>query len=355
MAGNSFGTLFRITTFGESHGDALGVIVDGFPAGIDIDISFIQSEMDRRRPGSTSLGTKRDEKDAVKILSGVFEGKSTGCPIMMMIENETQISRDYTAIKDIFRPGHADYTYYEKYGIRDYRGGGRSSGRETSARVMAGSLAKLFLRSKGIEISAGAVEVAGVKAVYRKWNPPFENDLCCPDSSKYPLMVQKIKDAQNNMDSVGGIIECHITGVPAGLGEPCFGKLDAALASAMLSIGACKGFEMGDGFASARSKGSENNDEMYLKAGKPAFKSNHAGGVLGGISNGNDIIFRIAIKPTPSIAKEQKTINTKGEEELISIKGRHDPCIVPRAVVVAEAMAALVIADLYLIGSCYES
>ncbi len=355
MAGNSFGNIFRITTFGESHGEALGVVVDGFPAGIEIDIHFIQSEMDRRRPGSTSLGTKRDEKDEVRILSGVFEGKSTGCPITMMIWNEKQISKDYSAIKDVFRPGHADYTYYEKYGIRDYRGGGRSSGRETSARVMAGSLAKLFLKSKGIDISAGAVEVAGIKANYRKWNPPFDNDLCCPDKNKYPLMAQKIKDAQNNLDSVGGIIECHITGVPVGLGEPCFDKLDAKLAAAMLSIGSCKGFEIGDGFNASRAKGSENNDEMYLEAGKPTFKSNHAGGVLGGISTGSDIIFRIAIKPTPSIAKQQQSVNTNGEVELISIKGRHDPCIVPRAIVVTEAMAALVIADFYLLRSCYEA
>jgi len=354
MAGNSFGTLFRITTYGESHGEALGVIVDGFPANVEIDLDFIQSEMNRRRPGSTNLGTKRDEKDKVRILSGVFEGKSTGCPIHMMIENETQLSRDYSNIKDIFRPGHADYTYYEKYGNRDYRGGGRSSGRETSCRVMAGSLAKIYLRSLGISITAGAVEVSGVKASFRKWNPPFENDLCCPDKNKYPLMAQKIKEAANNLDSVGGIIECHISGVPAGLGEPCFDKLEAELGKAILSIGACKGFEIGDGFASAKSKGSENNDQMLIKDGKPSFATNHAGGILGGISNGNEIIFRAAFKPTPSISQEQKTVNIEGKEETIQIKGRHDPCIIPRAIVVVEAMAAITLLDNLLKWRAYR-
>ncbi|MCR5731740.1 MAG: chorismate synthase [Sphaerochaetaceae bacterium] len=349
MAGNTFGRLMKVTTFGESHGRALGVVVDGFPAGIAFDLEFIQSEMDRRRPGANSLGTKRDEKDQIKVLSGVFEGTTTGMPICMILENENQQSKDYSEIKDLFRPSHADYTYEMKYGIRDYRGGGRSSGRETSSRVAAGALAKLFLRSKGIEIKAGTVEVAGIKAENCNWDS-ISNELSCPDSEKTILMKEAIEKAREERESVGGIVECHITGVPVGLGEPCFDKLSSRLAAAIMSIGACKGFEIGEGFESARMKGSLYNDQMRVEDGKVSFNSNHSGGILGGISNGNEIVFRAAFKPTPSISREQLTITKDLENTTCLIKGRHDPCIVPRAVVVVEAMAALAIMDEYLIS-----
>ena len=349
MSGNSFGNLFRITTFGESHGEALGVVIDGCPSLLDFDLSFIQSEMDRRRPGSTSLGTKRNEGDKIEVLSGVFEGKTTGAPICMMIRNSNQISKDYSDIKDLFRPSHADYTYFEKWGIRDYRGGGRSSGRETSARVAAGAVAKLFLKQYGINISAGTVQIGTIKASVNSWNPPFNNEISTPDEEAYPAMAQLIKKAFNEQNSIGGIIECHISGVPVGLGEPCFDKLDAALAQATLSIGACKGFEIGSGFKAASMFGSENNDPIYTDEDKNVhFKSNNAGGILGGISNGDEIIFRAAFKPTASIARVQETIDKDKNNVSIIIKGRHDPCIVPRAVVVVEAMSALVIADYLL-------
>ena len=355
MAGNTFGTLFQVTTFGESHGPALGVTINVFFAGILFDTDFIQSEMNRRRPGANSLGTSRNEGDEIEVLSGVFEGYSTGCPITMIIKNTSQKSHDYSAIKDVYRPGHADYTYAAKYGIRDYRGGGRSSGRETSMRVAAGAVAKLLLREAGINIKAGTIQVGEIKARNIDFNHDFNNELSCPDDEAALLMKDIIKEAKDNLDSIGGVIECHINGLPAGLGDPCFDKLDALLAHAILSIGACKGFEVGSGFESAKMYGSQNNDKMKFSDGKITFNTNNAGGILGGISNGNEVVFRCAFKPTPSIFKAQETINNKNENIEIQIKGRHDPCIVPRAVVVVEAMSAIVLADRYLIWRAYES
>ncbi|MDY5931291.1 MAG: chorismate synthase [Candidatus Ornithospirochaeta sp.] len=348
MAGNTFGEAFRVTTFGESHGIALGVIVDGFPAGIEIDEGFIQSEMDRRRPGGTKLGTMRSESDRIRILSGIFEGRSTGCPIAMMLENSNQKSGDYSAIQHLFRPGHADYTFQEKYGIRDYRGGGRTSGRETSARVAAGALAKILLGRKGISINAGVTMVHGIWAEDALWNPPFKAPLYCVTCSNGDRMIEEIENAKRSLDSVGGIIECRIDGCPIGLGSPVFDKLDAMLAHAMLSIGAVKGIEFGSGFGASSLFGSQNNDQMEMRDGRPAFITNNAGGILGGLSNGNQIVFRIAVKPTPSIARKQHTVSDSFEDRDIEITGRHDPTILARAVVVVEAMAAITLLDALL-------
>lgn len=321
---NTTGRFFRCTTFGESHGRAIGAIVDGCPAGIEFSEDDVMPLMERRRPGKSPLSSSRLETDAVEILSGVFEGRTTGTPVALVIQNKNFRSADYEEIKDIFRPGHADYTYHQKYGIRDYRGGGRSSGRETAGRVMGGSLAMKLLYREGIAITGSILEVHGEK------NPDlFENEIL---------------SAKGSGDSVGGIVEILVKGCPPGLGDPVFGKLDAALASAMMSIGGVKGVEIGDGFLSTAVFGSENNDAMD----KSGFLSNHCGGILGGISNGSEIVIRIAIKPTPSIEKEQKTIDVSGTEKAISVRGRHDPCIVPRIVVVAECMAALVMADALL-------
>lgn len=353
MGFNTFGKLLTVTTFGESHGEALGCIVDGYPSGIKLDLDKLQYEMDRRRPGSTSLGTKRDEKDNVRILSGLFNGITTGAPIMMMVENTNQNSNDYSELAHVYRPGHADYTFQEKYGIRDYRGGGRSSARETLARVAAGALAKQFLEEYNISIHAGVVQVGGIKASDYAWNPPFLPPLYAPDCKEKELMIKEIEDARCALDSVGAMIECHITGVPAGIGEPVFSKLDSRLAEAIFSIGAVKGFEIGSGFSSITKKGSENNDMMRSNGGKAIFLSNNAGGILGGISNGNEIIFKAAFKPTPSIAKKQETITDSNEDYTLSIKGRHDPCVGPRAVAVVEAMSALIIADEMLISRAY--
>lgn len=354
MSFNTTGILYSYTTFGESHGEALGCIIDGYPAGVEIDESFIQSEMNRRKPGSSSLGTKREEGDKIKILSGVFEGKSTGCPIAVIIENENQHSKDYSEIASIYRPGHADYTFDAKYKIRDYRGGGRSSGRETAARVIAGAFAKLYLRRYGIKIDAGVIEAAGIKAEDYEWNPPFSAPLYAPESKNTDKMINAINKAREEGDSVGAVIECHIRGVKEGLGNPIFDKLDSRLASAVFSLGAVKGFEIGSGFESARKRGSENNDSMRVLDNKRVFLSNNAGGILGGISNGEEIIFRAAFKPTPSISKVQQTINKDLENVDISIKGRHDSCIAPRAVVVVEAIAAAVILDEILIMRAYD-
>ena len=351
---SSIGRILKLTTFGESHGAALGGVLDGFPAGIEIDMEAIMRDMSRRRPGSTKLGTTRAEGDAVKILSGVYQGKSTGAPIGFIIENTSQISSHYSDIEHKFRPGHADYTFQTKYGIRDPRGGGRSSGRETACRVFGGAMSKLYLSKEGIKINAGVIEVGGIKAEDYEWQPPFKGPLYAPDNRNLGAMIEKIEDAKAHLDSVGGIIECRIENVPAGLGDPVFDKLDALLAFSMLSIGAVKGIEFGSGFESARKKGSENNDPMRMMDGKPAFLSNNAGGILGGISNGNEIVFRVALKPTPSIAKKQLTITDEMEDCDIEIHGRHDPSIVPRAVVVVEAMAALTIMDALLMRRAYE-
>lgn len=354
MAGNSFGTLLTLTTFGESHGRAIGGILDGFPSGIAIDEDFIISEMERRRGGKNRFSTSRCEEDRPEILSGVFEGKTTGAPICFVIGNKEQKSNDYNDIKDVFRPSHADYTYFVKYGNVDYRGGGRSSGRETACRVAAGALAKLFLREKGIEIHAGIRSIGMVKDPSTEFSYPFGNDFGAVNSDMVPLFEKQIDDARAANDSVGGIVECRIFGVPAGLGDPCFDKLNAALARAVMSIGACKGFEIGDGFRTAQMRGSSFNDEMHVQDGRVAFRTNHSGGILGGISSGETIIFSAAFKPTPSISRIQNTVDRQMNERKIEIHGRHDPCIVPRSLVVVEAMAALTIADFYLREKAYE-
>ena len=347
---STFGRLFRITTFGESHGPALGGIVDGFPAGIRIDMDMISRNMARRRPGSTSLGTKRSENDIPEILSGVFNGVSTGAPIAFIVRNSNQISSHYDDIAHTFRPGHADYTFWKKYGIRDYRGGGRSSGRETLSRCFAGALAKQLLSQKGISVNAGVIAVGGVKASSYIWDPPFENELYAPDCPELPEMISKVEGARASGDSVGGIIECRARGMIAGLGDPVFDKADAILSMAIMSIGGVKGIEFGSGFAAASSLGSENNDQMTEKG----FSSNNAGGILGGITTGEDLMMKIAVKPTPSISRTQQTIDENGNGKEIAIKGRHDPCIAIRASVVVEAMTAIALADMLLCKEAYS-
>ncbi len=351
MAGNTFGQMFKVTTFGESHGEALGCIIDGCPAGIAFDHDFLQKEMDRRKPGQKANGTEnaavtsRKESDKAQVLSGIFEGKTTGTPIAISIFNSNQHSSDYNNIKDKFRPGHADYTFFSKYGIRDYRGGGRSSGRETCARVAAGAVAKMLLKSYGIKITAYTKAIGGITASNTDLSFIEENPLRTADREAFESMNNLVKQVQSQGDSIGGIIECIITGCPAGLGEPVFDKADALLAQSMLSIGAVKGIEFGCGFEAASKLGSENNDQMI--AG-PNFATNNAGGILGGITRGDEIIFRIAIKPVPSIYKAQKTLNTSFEECDMQIQGRHDVCLCPRIVPVVEAMSAITIADLLL-------
>ena len=344
MSGNTFGKNFRITTFGESHGPGIGVVIDGVPAGLEMDETFLQAELDRRRPGQSKVTTQRNEADRAEILSGVFEGKTTGCPLAILIRNSDQHSSDYSNVANLFRPGHADYTYFQKYGIRDYRGGGRSSGRETAARVAAGAVAKMFLKTKGIQVRACALNIAGIKAEKFLWDEVENNIVRSPDPEAAVKMVEAIQQAQLAHDSVGGIVLCELLNVPAGLGEPAFDKLDAELAHAMLSIGAVKGIEFGAGFEVASMRGSENNDAITPEG----FSTNNAGGILGGISNGDTIVFKVAVKPTPSIARKQQSIDTNRNPVDVEIKGRHDPCLVPRMVPVIEAMAALVLADLLL-------
>lgn len=352
MAGNSFGQLFKITTFGESHGKAIGVIIDGCPAGLEIDESFIQSELARRRPGQSAIVTQRKEGDEAQILSGIFEGKSTGTPISMVIYNQDQRSKDYSHIADKFRPSHADFTYQKKYGLRDYRGGGRSSARETAARVAAGAIAKMLLKKHGISIT-GYVSQVGEIAVSRNYqNFDFskieETAVRCPDLDIAEQMIDLIKKIKKQGDTIGGIVSAVVQGCPAGLGEPVFDKLHADLGKAMLSINACKGFEYGSGFDSVTMRGSEHNDIFENKDGETTTKSNFSGGVQGGISNGMDIYFRSAFKPVATIIRKQDSINEAGEEVIVEGKGRHDPCVVPRAVPIVEAMAALVVADFWL-------
>jgi chorismate synthase len=352
MAGNSFGTLFRLTTFGESHGAAIGGIIDGCPAGLKIDEDFIASEMQRRKPGQSSITTQRKEEDKVEILSGVFEGFTTGAPIGLLIRNSDQRSADYEDFKSKYRPSHADYTYDQKYGIRDYRGGGRSSARETAVRVAAGAVAKLFLKEFGIIIQAfvsriGSVSLPGFYTHY-DLNSAEENLVRCPDSATADLMIREIEQARSEKNSLGGVITCVINGCPAGLGEPVFDKLHAELGKAILSINAVKGFEIGSGFAAASMRGSAHNDEFIAKESGIGTRTNNSGGIQGGISNGEDIYFNAAFKPVATIATEQHTVNNSGEETTIAGKGRHDPCVVPRAVPIVEAMAALVMADMLL-------
>ena len=355
--GNTFGKKFCVTTFGESHGVALGCVIDGCPAGIKLTKDMIQSALNRRRPGASVTGevsasvTARKEADEVEILSGVFEDRTTGTPIALEVRNTSQHSGDYGNLDLTFRPGHADFTYDVKYnGNRDYRGGGRSSGRETLARVAAGAVAQQILNQKGINITAYTIRAAGISAEKRDFSQIEQNNLRAPDNEAAELMNKRIEELRAAGDSAGGIIECVINGCPVGLGEPVFDKLDAELAKAMLSIGAVKGFEIGDGFAAADNVGSTNNDCMHAENGKPVFDTNHAGGVLGGLSSGEDIIFRVAVKPVPSIFKPQQTVRRNAEYETteLQIKGRHDVCLCPRIVPVVEAMAALVITDFVL-------
>lgn len=348
MSGNTFGHLFRVTTFGESHGPGLGVIIDGVPAGLRLDPEQIQHDLDRRRPGQSKVSTMRKEADEVEILSGVMDGVTTGTALAMLIRNTDQRSRDYGNLATCFRPGHADYGYFKKYGIRDYRGGGRSSGRETAMRVAAGSVAKQLLAHYGVTIQAYTLRLGGVDAAKVDLAAVESNIVRSADPDAAEAMIAAIRAAQAEMDSVGGIIECRADGVPAGLGEPVFDKLDALIAHAVLSIGGINGIEFGSGFAAADLRGSVNNDPIT----PDGFTSNHAGGIIGGISNGNTILFRAAMKPTSSIAKEQKTIDEAGSAVTISVHGRHDPCLVPRAVPVVEAMTALVLIDALLQNRC---
>ena len=343
---NTFGRQLRLTTFGESHGKALGCILDGVPAGLPIDEAFIQSELDRRKPGKSQLETARKEDDAVEILSGVFEGLSTGTPIMMVIDNTDQKSRDYGNVADLFRPGHADYTYQHKYGLRDYRGGGRSSARETAARVAAGAIAKLMLSRIGITVESGVCEVAGVAAKRYDFNFARTSPLMALDPAMAAAQEAVILEAKANHDSVGGVVLTRATGVPVGLGEPLYYKLDAILAEAMMGINAVKAVEIGDGVAAARLLGSENNDPIT----PDGFVTNHSGGILGGISNGDDLLVRTHFKPTPSIFQPQQTITTEGEPATLELKGRHDPCVAVRGAVVTEAMMALVLGDMVLLN-----
>lgn len=350
MSGSSFGTLFQVTTWGESHGPGVGVVIDGCPAGISLTEKDIQTFLDRRKPGQSKYTTKRNESDTVEILSGVFEGRTTGTPISLMVRNQDQRSRDYGDIAVSYRPGHADFCFREKYGFRDYRGGGRSSGRETIGRVAAGAVASLLLKELGISVCAYTKSI-GPYTIDEKdydFNAINQNPLYMPDQTIAEKAGQYLSDLMADCDSSGGMIECIASELPVGLGEPVFNKLDALLSHAIMSIGAVKGVEIGDGFAVSHSVGSTNNDPFCIRDGKTVKKTNHSGGTLGGMSDGSDLILRAAVKPTPSIAATQHTVNEAGEEIDISIHGRHDPVIVPRAVVVVEAMTALTLADLLL-------
>jgi chorismate synthase len=349
--GNNYGTLFKISTFGESHGPAIGVIIDGCPAGLTIDETFIQSELDRRKPGQSKITTQRKEDDSFRILSGVFEGKSTGTPIAIVIENQDQRSKDYSHIENTFRPSHADFTYQEKYGIRDHRGGGRSSARETAARVAAGAIAKLLLHQRGVEINAYVSQVGTLKApeyTQLDLRKTEDNIVRCPDPATAEKMIALIDQVRLDRDTIGGVVSCVIKNTPVGLGEPVFDKLHAELGKAMLSINAVKGFEYGSGFAGVELRGSQHNDEFVNEGGKIRTKTNHSGGVQGGISNGEEIYFKVAFKPVATIMQDQATVDKEGNEAIVSGKGRHDPCVVPRAVPIVEAMAALVLADFLL-------
>lgn len=352
---NSFGNIFRLTSFGESHGAAIGGIIDGMPAGIAIDLDAVQRELDRRRPGQSAIVTARNEKDRVRILSGIFEGVTTGTSIGFIIENENQHSADYGNIKDAFRPSHADYTYTSKYGLRDYRGGGRSSARETAARVVAGAFARQALAQLGIDLYAYTSQVGEIALSrdYRLYSRDAidTNAVRCPDATKAAEMEQLIKQVKGEGDTIGGIITGVITGVPVGLGEPVFGKLHAMLGAAMLSINAVKGFEYGDGFDFATRRGSEVNDAFETDdAGHVSTATNHSGGIQGGISNGEDIIFRVAFKPVATLLRDVNTIDKDGNSITLKARGRHDPCVLPRAVPIVEAMAAMVILDAYLLN-----
>jgi chorismate synthase len=350
---NTFGNIFRLTSFGESHGAGVGGVIDGYPAGIDIDTAFVQEELNRRRPGQSRLTTPRKEPDEVEFLSGIFEGKSTGCPIGFLIRNTNQHSSDYENLREVFRPSHADYTYFSKYGTRDYRGGGRSSARETIARCVAGALAKLALKPLGVTIQAYTSQV-GTISLERDYHlydlsQTEQNAVRCPDADVAARMSQLIAEVKGRGDTVGGVITCVVKGCPVGLGEPVFGKLHAALGSAMLSINAVKGFEYGDGFDMASHFGSEVNDVFFNKEGKIRTRTNHSGGIQGGISNSEDIFFRVAFKPVATLLMEQPTVDIQGNDAVVKARGRHDACVLPRAVPIVEAMAAITLLDYYLL------
>ncbi|MCI6295998.1 MAG: chorismate synthase [Bacteroidales bacterium] len=346
---NTFGQLFRLTTFGESHGPGIGGVIDGMPSGLLVDTDFLQSELNRRRPGQSALTTARKESDRVELLSGVFEGRTTGCPIGFLVRNENQHSADYDNLRDVFRPSHADFTYQTKYGWRDHTGGGRTSARETVARVVGGAFAKMFLKQYGIRITAYTSQVGSI-ALSNAWDSyDFslieQNPVRCPDPVKAEEMAALIAQVKAEGDTIGGVITCVIEGCPVGLGEPVFGKLHAALGAAMLSINAVKGFEYGEGFAGVESRGSEQNDIFVPSSHGITTLTNHSGGVQGGLSNGQPIYFRVAFKPVATLLREQQTVTASGEPTVIKARGRHDPCVLPRAVPIVEAMSAMVIAD----------
>ncbi len=353
MAGSTLGIIYRITTWGESHGPGLGVVVDGCPAGLSLTANDIQTYLDRRRPGQSHISTPRKEADAVEILSGTFEGKTTGTPISLLVRNTSQHSGDYTAIANCYRPGHADYTFDRKYGLRDYRGGGRSSGRETIGRVAAGAIAAKVLSEFGIRLTTYTRSIGPISINPNAFDPDAirETVTAMPDKEASAMAEKFLADCMSSYDSAGGVIECVIDGVPAGLGDPVFEKLDANLAKAVMSVGAVKAVEIGDGTEVSTRHGSDNNDAFRLRNGRITKTSNHAGGILGGISDGSQIVLRAHIKPTPSIFSPQDTVNRDGEEITISIKGRHDPVIVPRAVVVVESMAAITLLDALLVNA----
>lgn len=351
---NTFGNIFTLTSFGESHGEAIGGVIDGMPAGIEIDTEFVQEELNRRRPGQSLITTSRKEADKVEFLSGIFEGKSTGCPIGFIVYNTNQHSQDYENMRCLFRPSHADYTYYNKYGVRDHRGGGRSSARITISRCVAGALAKLALRQLGVSIQAYTSQVGDISIDkdYHKYDlsRTESNPVRCPDEETAKKMEALITQIKGEGDTVGGIITCVIKGCPQGLGEPEFGKLHAALGFAMLSINAVKGFEYGEGFDGVNAKGSEQNDSFVNENGEITTKTNHSGGIQGGISNGQDIYFRVAFKPVATLLQEQQTVDTEGNATTLKARGRHDPCVLPRAVPIVEDMAAMTILDYYLVS-----
>ena len=353
MTRNTFGNLFTLTTFGESHGEAVGGVIDGMPAGIDIDLDFIQQELNRRRPGQSKITTSRQEADKVELLSGVFEGKSTGCPIGFIVRNTNQRSKDYENLRSLFRPSHADFTYEQKYGVRDYRGGGRSSARITISRCVGGALAKLALKQLGISVQAYTSQVGPIalNRDYRLYDLDLteSNAVRCPDLEKAQEMETLITQIKKEGDTIGGVITCVIKGCPVGLGEPEFGKLHAALGGAMLSINAAKGFEYGEGFEGVSARGSEQNDIFQNINGQIATKTNHSGGIQGGISNGQDIYFRVAFKPVATILMDQGTVDKEGNQTIFKTSGRHDPCVLPRAVPIVEAMAAMTILDFTLL------
>ena len=352
MAGNTIGKFFRLMSFGESHGVAVGGVIDGCPAGVELSEEYIQGELNRRKPGQSDVSTPRQEGDEVEILSGIFEGKSTGMPIGFMVRNRNQNSKDYAHLKDLYRPSHADYTWEKKYGIRDYRGGGRSSAREHIARVVAGAVAKQVLAVYGISIQAYTSQVGPVVMPWSYQEVELEraeeNIVRCPDMETAEKMIALIREVRDQGDSIGGIVSCVIQGMPAGLGEPVFDRFQARLAQAMMSLNAAKGFEYGSGFAAAAMRGSEHNDPFVMKEGQVRTETNRSGGIQGGVTNGEDVYFRVAFKPVATIMKRQDTVSREGEEIELEAHGRHDPCVIPRAVPVVEAMAAIVVLDMLL-------